>query len=297
MLQQLTSRLPLPLQRHAGAVWRAVRRLSRPEVRIVAGGIAFYALFSIFPLIYLTLTLLIAILPSDISSQIAGSIQEILTTNVEALTPDEVDVIASLTPQGLTLRAILAVLVVGFTATSGAKAAITGIRMIAGTATQRRSLIRFQGISLLMTALLILLVWLLGAAQLVLGVLQRGDIGELGRWAAEIAALASSFWITKWIAGFAIFYLLIALSLRGHVESGRAMVAGAATGAAAWLAVTWGFQLYLRFSVLDTLYGALASVIIGFLWLVVSVMTLLLGAALTTEWSQMRRAADQPADA
>ena len=39
-------------------LWRAIVRLSRPEVRIVTGGISFYALFSIFPLIYLTLTLL-----------------------------------------------------------------------------------------------------------------------------------------------------------------------------------------------------------------------------------------------
>jgi membrane protein len=46
------------------------------------------------------------------------------------------------------------------------------------------------------------------------------------------------------------------------------------------------FQLYLNYSVLGTLYGALASLILGFVWLSASVMSLLLGAALAAEWSQ-----------
>ncbi|MEM7767347.1 MAG: YhjD/YihY/BrkB family envelope integrity protein [Pseudomonadota bacterium] len=267
-------------------VWRAIRRLTRPEVRIVTGGVAFYALFSIFPLIYLTLTLLIAILPRDISEQIAGSIGQILAANVQPLRADEIGVISALTPQGLTFRALAAVIVVGFTASSGAKAAITGIRMIAGTV-GKSGIIRFQGISLLMTALLILLVWLLGAMQLAITIFQQGDAGEAGRFAGEIAAIASTLWITKWVASFLVFYLVIALSLRGHVESGRALLLGAIAGSAAWLSVTWLFQLYLRFSVLDTVYGALASVILGFVWLIASVTSLLLGAALAAEWSKV----------
>lgn len=266
-------------------LWRAIVRLSQPQVRIVSGGIAFYALFSIFPLIYLTLTLLIAILPAEISSQIAGSIEQMLATNVAPLDGDEVNIIAALTPQGLTFRAVVAIIVVAITAISGAKAVITGIRMI--TETERRGgLIGFQGVSLAMTAALILLVWTLGAAQLVVTIFQQGDAGEAGRFAGQIAALASTLWITKWIASFAVFYLLIALSLRGHGFSARAIAAGAATGALAWLGLTWAFQLYLRLSALDTLYGALASVILGFIWLTLSVMALLLGAALAAEWTK-----------
>jgi len=39
-------------------VWDAIFRLSQPDVRIITGGIAFYALFSVFPLIYLLIVLL-----------------------------------------------------------------------------------------------------------------------------------------------------------------------------------------------------------------------------------------------
>ena len=56
---------------------------------------------------------------------------------------------------------------------------------------------------------------------------------------------------------------------------------------------TGPYHLYLKISVLDTIYGALASVILGFIWLVVSVSSLLLGAALSVEWS--RRIADREA--
>ena len=276
-------------------VWRAIRRLTEPQVRIVTGGIAFYALFSIFPLIYLTLTFLIAAVPEEISAQLAGSITQILVQNVEPLSTDEISVISALTPQGLTVRALVAILIVGFTATSGAKAAITGIRMIAGS--ERRSgLIRFQGISLLLTAALILAVWLMGALQVAITLFQQGGAGEAGLFAGQVAAFASTFWVTKGVASFLIFYLVIALSLRGHVESGRALAMGAAAGAAAWLVVTQLFQLYLRLSVLDTVYGALASVILGFVWLIASVTSLLLGAALATEWSKVIKPQSAPAE-
>ncbi|MEL6475212.1 MAG: YhjD/YihY/BrkB family envelope integrity protein [Pseudomonadota bacterium] len=280
--------LPLPplLRRWVvGPVWRALQRLSEPEIRIVSGGISFYALFSIFPLIYLTLTLLFALLPRDLSAQLVVVIDQLLVSAVEPLDEADVVTITQATPQGLTFRALLAVLLVLFTASSGAKAAITGIRMVAGTK-KRSSVIRFQGTSILLTGALILLVWLLGAAQLALGLIAQVD-NTAFELASDLARIANQLWLTKWIACFAVFYLLISLSLRGRIDSGRSMVAGAAVGAAAWIGATLAYQIYLQLSVLDTLYGALASLILGFLWLAASVMSLLLGSALTVEWSEL----------
>ncbi len=265
---------------------RAVFRLFRPDVRIVTGGIAFYALFSIFPLIYLTLTLLTVFLPPELAAQLATPISNFFSHNVESLSPEEVDTIRNLTPVGLSLRAFAAVILVLITATSGAKAAITGIRMIAGTE-ERTRFARFQGISLLLTGALVLLVWLLSALQLAVTVITSEGGSTVGRFAGEIASLADALWISKGIAGFAVFYLILVLALRGHVERGtKAIAAGAAAGTLAFVFVTFLFQLYLNYSVLGTLYGALASVILGFVWLSVSVMSLLLGAALATEWAQ-----------
>ena len=51
------------------------------------------------------------------------------------------------------------------------------------------------------------------------------------------------------------------------------------------MGATWAFHVYLKFSALDSFYGALASVILGFIWLSVSVASLLLGAALAAEWA------------
>jgi membrane protein len=112
--------------------------------------------------------------------------------------------------------------------------------------------------------------------------MRGGD--ALGQFAGTIATLADSLWISKAVAGFVIFYLILVLSLRGHVQRGTRAIAAA--GTAAFLMVTFLFQLYLNYSVLGTLYGALASVILGFVWLSASVMSLLLGAALAAEWAQ-----------
>ncbi|MBY9065547.1 YihY/virulence factor BrkB family protein [Hyphomonas sp. WL0036] len=264
---------------------RAARRLVRPDVRIVTGGVAFYALFAIFPLIYMTLTLLTFFLPPELAHDLAKPIANFFSQSVEPLTFEEVDAIQQMTPAGLSLRAFLAAVLVMYTATSGAKALITGIRMIAGTADRTR-FAPFQGTSLLLTALLILIVWLLGAAQLVVTVAVQ-ESGEIAlRFAHEIATIVDSLWISKGIASFGVFYLILVLSLRGHVRRGtRALAAGAAAAALAFLGVTFLFQLYLHYSVLGTIYGALASVIFGFIWLSASVSSLLLGAALATEWA------------
>jgi|TARA_B100000378_G_scaffold2419_1_gene2129 membrane protein len=275
--QPVTEWVVLPL-------WHAIMRLSKPEVRIVTGGISFYALFSIFPLIYLTLTLLFSLLPHEISESLSNTVDQVLTSAVAPLRQADLTTIRDATPQGLTIRAVVAVLIVFYTASSGAKAAITGIRMVAGSE-RRSNIIRFQGVSLLMTTLLILIVWILGALQLLMSFATERQGFVAFELARNISGLASRLWVGKFLACFAIFYLIISLSLYGRINSGRAMTLGAAAGAFSWSVVTWAYHLYLKVSVLDTFYGALASVILGFIWLVVSVSSLLLGAALTVEWS------------
>ncbi len=255
-------------------------------MRIVTGGIAFYALFSIFPLIYMTLTLLTFFLPPELAQQLAKPITNFFSESAPSLTFEEVHTIQQMTPVGLSVRAFFAAVLVMYTATSGAKALITGIRMIAGTVDRTR-FARFQGTSLLLTALLILIVWLLGVLQLVVTVAMQ-ESGEIAlRFAQEIATVADSLWISKGIASFVVFYLILVLSLRGHVQRGtRALAAGAGAAALAFLGVTFLFQLYLHYTALGTLYGALASLILGFIWLSASVSSLLLGAALATEFAQ-----------
>tara|TARA_R110000796_G_scaffold166333_1_gene283273 strand:- start:14931 stop:15866 length:936 start_codon:yes stop_codon:yes gene_type:complete len=280
-------KLPVPQPvRHwvISPLWCAIVRLSKPEVRIVTGGISFYALFSIFPIIYLTLTLLFALLPADLSRQLGDTVDQVLVSAVAPLSKADLDVIHESTPQGVTFRALLAVLVVFYTASSGAKAAITGIRMVAGSE-RRTRIIRFQGVSILMTALLILSVWILGALQMILSLITEREGYVAYDVAQTISDIASTLWLGKGIACFAVFYLIIALSLYGRVKGHRAKAMGAAAGALAWLVATWGYHLYLKFSALDTFYGALASVILGFIWLSVSVSALLFGAALAVEWA------------
>ena len=104
-------KLPVPQPvRHwmFAPLWCAIVRLSKPEVRIVTGGISFYALFSIFPIVYLTLTLLFALLPADISRQLGDTVDQVLVSAVAPLSRADLDVIHDATPQAVTLRAVLA---------------------------------------------------------------------------------------------------------------------------------------------------------------------------------------------
>ncbi|KCZ55391.1 hypothetical protein HY29_12710 [Hyphomonas beringensis] len=280
-------KLPIPQPvKHwlIGPLWCAMVRLSKPEVRIVTGGISFYALFSIFPIVYLTLTLLFTLLPREISQHLADTVDQVLVSAVAPLSKADLDTIHESTPQVITFQALIAVIVVFYTASSGAKAAITGIRMVAGSE-RRTKIIRFQGVSILMTALLILSVWILGALQLILSIVTERDGFIAFDLAQTISDIAAQLWLGKGIACFVIFYLIIALSLSGRISGHKAKALGAAAGSLAWLVATWGYHLYLKFTALDTFYGALASVILGFIWLSVSVSSLLFGAALAVEWA------------
>ena len=228
-MRNLINQLPVPqIIKHWLLIplWDAMVRLSKPEVRIVTGGISFYALFSIFPLIYLTVTLLFALLPADISRQLSDTIDQVLVSAVAPLSKADLDTIRGATTRSLTLQALGAVIVVFYTASSGAKAAITGIRMVTGS--ERRSkIIRFNGVSILMTAMLILLVWILGALQLMASFITEHQGFVAFDMAQRVSDIASQLWLGKGLACFAIFYLIIALSLHGRIRGHRAKAAGA----------------------------------------------------------------------
>ena len=129
----------------------------------------------------------------------------------------------------LNYAALLAVIVVFYTASSGAKAAITGIRMVTGSE-RATKIIRFQGVSILMTALLILAVWILGALQLMASFITENEGYIAFDLAQGLSDIASRLWLGKGLACFAIFYMIIALSLHGRIKGNRAKAAGAAAG-------------------------------------------------------------------
>ena len=198
---------------------------------------------------------------------------------------EDLNSVASMAPSSLTLSIIVTLVLVVWAAMAGTKATITGIRMIAGSK-KRSGVIKFQGISLMLAALLILLVWSLGAAQIILTIVRNQEGGPAIQFAQRFAGIADTLWVSKWLASFSVFFLLIWGSLQGRIR-GWPMAFGAAVSASAWILITYGFQIYLAYSVLDTIYGALASIILGFIWLSLSINALLIGAALATEWNDL----------
>ena len=106
-MQTWLEKLPMPrlvLDWLILPLWHAILRLSKPEVRIVTGGISFYALFSVFPLIYLTLALLFSLLPHDVSDSLSQTVDQVLTSAVAPLSQADLTTIRESTPQGLTLH-------------------------------------------------------------------------------------------------------------------------------------------------------------------------------------------------
>lgn len=127
-----------------------------------------------------------------------------------------------------------------------------------------------------------------GLAMLTIGAFVLFVFGErLGHWIAGQAGLSATF-STVWTLGrwpVIVVFVLLALAILYWAgpaidKSFRWVSPGAVLATLLWLAATFGFSLYLRFSDPGNAYGALGALVVMLFFLYVSSLILLVGAEL-----------------
>jgi membrane protein len=280
----------LPLMVLALQHWREVtleiyNRIFEDDIFGRAAQLAYYWLFSIFPLL-IFLTALLAYLPMPrFFESLFEYLQRILPPDAFSLVNTTFQQITSQPRGGLLSFGIL----VSIWASANGMESIITLLNLAYDVEKRRAWWRERLLALHLTLGLALFVFT------ALGLLFFGEtLGERVSQIYGYGATFETFWnLARW--GIIIGFILLALELLYFIapnikQRWRETTPGALFALSGWLMVTFGFKFYVvRFGNYNATYGALGGLMVLMLWLYLTGVAILLGGEINSVISQLRR--------
>lgn len=263
-------------------LFRVKDEIAADHISVVAAGVAFYGLLSVFPAIAALISIAGLVFdPAQIASQLQ-TVVAMLPEDAASILQDQVDKVAGGDQTGTGIVAVFGLLITLYGAMKGVMTLIEGLN-IAYDEQERRGTVR-----LYLTAFLITLCLILG---LIVGlglVVLLPSLAALGHL-PEPAATAVG-WL-KW----PVMAVLVMLALAGIYRFApsradpkwRWVSVGAVAATVLWILGTVAFSIYVRnFGSYTETYGAIGGVIILLTWLWLSAFVVLAGAELNAETEQ-----------
>jgi membrane protein len=256
---------------------RTAKEVKTDQVPLLAAGVAFYLLLSLFPLIIAGVSIygLVAD-PTTVRDQLARLTQS-LSPETAKLVGEQIKQVTAGAGGALGLATVVGILTALWSASSGMKALITGVNL-AYDETETRKFFKLRGLALLFT--LGALVLLAVALATIVGYPPVADTLPLVlRWL--VAVLRFVILAALLIVGLAVLYRYAA----DRDEPRWSWVSwGSVVATVLWVLASIGFALYANFfGNYNKTYGALAGVIILMFWLWLTALVILVGAELNTE--------------
>ena len=269
----------LPQQGWLAVLKRVWASIGRDHVSTISAGIAFFALFAIFPAIAALVMLAgLAIEPPQLASVI-DSYAAALPEEAAAIITDQVEQVVSDDGTALSIALVFSLALSLFSASAAIRTLMDGLNA-ANKEDETRSILAFYGTGLALTLLLIFGFLLAVVVTLALPILQQVlPLPDL---------LDTALTWLRW----PIFALLVVFGLGVVFRYGpsrapakwRWLSPGAITATVLWILFSVAFSIYVRnFGSYTETYGALAGVIILMTWLWLSAFIVLLGAELDAE--------------
>ncbi len=257
----------------------------KDNLSIVSAGVAFYALFSIFPAItaFVSLYGLVAD-PAQVQQQVA-SFKGIVPQQVYQIISSQISSIVSSSSGKLGISLGVSIVLALWSAAKGMKAMITALD-IAYDEQENRGIIRFNAVSLLLTlgAILFMIV------SLALIVVLPGLLGNLGL-PSPLQLLIS---IARWVLLAAFIMVGLGVLYRFAPDRDypqwRWASGGAILATVAWIIASVLFSIYVsNFGSYNATYGSMGAVIVLLTWLFLTSYLILLGAELNAEMEHQTR--------
>jgi membrane protein len=275
-----TSPWHMPAAAWKDIVKRSYKRVWDDNVGLVAAGVAFYGFFALLSLLGLIVLVYGFVAEPITVIEHMEALTAVLPTDVAFIIGDQLmnAVHASQKTKGLGI--LLAFLVATYGGTNGATSVITALN-IAYEEKEKRSLLSFYGLALVMTLCALVAAMAAIAATAALAYLQH-----LLPSAAPPLVLAGK------VAG----YLLIVLIAAGVASTlyrfgpsreeaqWKWITPGSMFVALSWLLLTWGFGVYVsHFTNYHATYGSLGAVVALLTWMYLSAYAFMFGAELNSE--------------
>lgn len=264
------------LRRHR--LWRfgevLVRGYLEHEVGKSAAALAYYLLFSFFPLL-IFLSTLVGFLDLE-SLLLDPAVQNLIPREIIGLVNLYLAHVTEMRSGNLMAVSLLFILWLPMRAVDSLMKAVNV--SYGFSKKPRRGALRHQLIVALYTFFLMAVMIL----TLVLVLVGRGVLGFLARYFPVIqpfiglwAALRFPLMAVAFFLALSVLYW-VAPGIRGP---GRRVFPGAVAALCSWLAFSWGFSFYVEnFANYSVLYGALGGIVILLLWLYATATVLIMGA-------------------
>jgi membrane protein len=256
---------------------RTAKEVKQDQVPLLAAGVAFYALLSLFPAIIAAVSIygLVAD-PQTVRDQI-DQLAKQLSPETAAILTQQIRQVTSSAGGALGVATVIGILTALWSASSGMKALITGVNL-AYDETESRKFVKLRGLAILLTL-----------GSMVLLALAGATIGGFPPIADDLPVAL------QWLVSILRFVLLAALVIVGLAvlyryapdrdEPRWTWVSwGSVVATVVWVLASIGFSIYVNsFGNYNKTYGALAGIIILMFWLYLTAVIVLVGAELNTE--------------
>lgn len=267
---------PISLSDLRDVFWRLVAQIRRDRVTLVAAGVTFYLILSLFP----ALTTLVSIYglvsdPATIANQISFLSAVLPSESLEIVT-DQLNTLASQTASSLSIGFLVGLLVALWSARNGISALFEAMN-IAYDEKEERGIVRLTLLSLGFTLGGLLIIAVLIAAIAVLpaffalfpGELWLENMAKLMRWPVLLLILG---------AGIMVLYRYGPSRDPGKLKW---LTWGVGFSLVAWLAASVLFSYYIdNFANYNATYGTLGAAIGFMLWIWLSTLIVIVGAEL-----------------
>ena len=256
---------------------RVLRHVHEDRLPLLSAGIAFFAVLSIAPVLVTALSVYGAVnTPQQAVEQISG-MADVLPPALEVVVADQLTSITAASTQVHTRRGITALLLALWTATAATTSLIDALTLTYHEG-DTRSVRQRTGLGLLLVLAGALLV---GAVIAGLGVLSRAFAGAP---AGVVAAGSALVWVGLALLMAATLAVLYRVAPDRRRAGWHWISWGAGTATVLWVLVSVALFAYVsRLGTYESTYGSLAGVAISMLWLWLTVLLVLLGAALNAE--------------
>jgi membrane protein len=250
-------------------------RIRDHNLTLVAAGVAFYAFLALVPALiaFVSIYGLVAD-PEDVTRQVQD-LGDALPAEVQDFLVFQLTSIVEANRTGVSITAVVAIVLALWSASGGMAALITGIHIARETEEPKGFVVK-RGKALLLTLgaivfLAIVLFLIIALPPLI----EDSGLGDAGRLAFDIL---------RWPILAVLMVAGIGLLCRFSVKASRRgwlgfITKGAVVATVGWLVVSALFALYTaNFASYGKTYGALATIVVVLLWLWLSALVVLFGA-------------------
>lgn len=269
----------IPARGWRDIVLRVGHRIGEDNLTLVSAGIAFNAMFAVFPALVLIVSIYgMFASPGEVSHQMK-SLFALLPGDAASLVQSQLKTIAGRANTTLSVGAAISLGVTLYSSAQG-MSALASATNIAYHEPERRGFLKLLGIAILFTlgglAGLLLLIGLGVAVPALLKTLPVGVVAKQIGFALN--------WLLLWLA--AMFGLAVVYRFGPCRQNPRWrwVTWGSATAATIWLGGSALFAIYVQnFGSYGKTYGALGGVMVLLMWFYLGSFAVLLGAELNAE--------------